>query len=1020
METDLYTHAEKQAEKAQRFEGFSSINLLGIKKGVAQLLGLIGRDGIFDQYTVHNISHINKMLSLLDWLIPDETKSKMTPADWLMVVLSIYFHDLGLLVTPQEYDARDKSGFPRFLEQELFVGDSGKDYRAKVEKLPPERAERFLYQEYVRNRHATRIKAWISGESFTELGIAHQAADTIQELLHGLTAQFRRDLALICESHHLEELYDVEKYKLSQPYGDSDAETVNLQYGAVLLRTADLLHITSDRTPSVMFKSINPADPLSQEEWAKQMAVRRVRSQLGVDREGNRTEDAPRDTIEIHAFFENVTGFFGLTSYLTYASEQLRKSAEWIRNSEKLGAVHYKFPWRYIDDSHIETKGFLRNSFEFTIDQAKILDLLTGHTLYNDSSVVLRELAQNAIDAVRLKRFESQKGGKTEFLGDVKITWSSGERVLQVADNGTGMTQRIIEDFLLKVGSSRYQDPEFKKEHPGFSPISRFGIGVLSTFMVADEVEILTCHPSDAEARHLSLRSVHGKYLIRLIPKDDNFRKNLCYPHGTIVTLKLRPSATIDDIFEIARHWIVLPDCTVTVAADSEKPVRIGFESVKDAVKYACDELGAHEQIKIYERTKNNVTVAYATRWSEYFRQYEFVTLERDEVLDVDDDVALGTCVSGVRVDEGTPGFNGKGIIAIANATGVSAPKTNVARSGLENTPQLQAMLETVYQILCGHIAEQVDNLQKQHGFSLTWANQEWRYLLAPLLWREETAINEELLYSVIKSFPVLLVEHEDRRFALAPAELQQYTEFWTVDSAFFDSAEFLIREIPSDTSLARLGKAMNFEDITLPKEPVLCGSLDTLVRDVVLDSREVSEIAINRKQRRVDLKWVKPTITARWYDLFQIVRRQRQLYQVREQLDRFRFKRLMIPRGSIEIRGSEGELGVSTAGATYLLPGSRVAGFIKRVVESNLATGTQEDYMVLNAVAIAAVTASEAGTIGEPREFMESSLRFEGSPTLRYKLIKSQIIDEFVQLLGTEKWKIFSPSAWERKNDED
>ena len=39
------------------------------------------------------------------------------------------------------------------------------------------------------------------------------------------------------------------------------------------------------------------------------------------------------------------------------------------------------FPWRNIDDTNIETEGFIPETFEFTIDQARILDLLTGRTL---------------------------------------------------------------------------------------------------------------------------------------------------------------------------------------------------------------------------------------------------------------------------------------------------------------------------------------------------------------------------------------------------------------------------------------------------------------------------------------------------------------------------------------------------------------------------------------------------------------------------------------------------------------
>src|SRR5262249_24788605 len=157
-------------------------------------------------------------------------------------------------------------------------------------------------------------------------------------------------------------------------------------------------------------------------------------------------------------------------------------------------------------------------------------------------------------DAVRLKRLEvlDKESG---YLGKVKIVWDESANTLTVTDNGTGVTQSVIENHLSKVGSSRYQDPEFKKLHPAFSPISRFGIGILSAFMIADEVEIITCSPDEDEARHLSLRSVHGKYLIRVLPKDSKLGELGISPHGTLVKLKLRPSTTIADIAGVARRW---------------------------------------------------------------------------------------------------------------------------------------------------------------------------------------------------------------------------------------------------------------------------------------------------------------------------------------------------------------------------------------------------------------------------------------------------------------------------------
>lgn len=77
-------------------------------------------------------------------------------------------------------------------------------------------------------------------------------------------------------------------------------------------------------------------------------------------------------------------------SYLEYARREINECYNQCVTINEKYSLTYHFPWRYIDDSSIETEGFDREQLLFTIDQTRILDLLIGHTLYNDSSVVLR------------------------------------------------------------------------------------------------------------------------------------------------------------------------------------------------------------------------------------------------------------------------------------------------------------------------------------------------------------------------------------------------------------------------------------------------------------------------------------------------------------------------------------------------------------------------------------------------------------------------------------------------------
>lgn len=84
----LELFAECQAEKAEKLRTFSGIKLLHIKKQVEKLLSHIGDYGIFAEYTKHDISHIDEMLKMVEWIIPEKTKLSMTSAEWMMLVLS--------------------------------------------------------------------------------------------------------------------------------------------------------------------------------------------------------------------------------------------------------------------------------------------------------------------------------------------------------------------------------------------------------------------------------------------------------------------------------------------------------------------------------------------------------------------------------------------------------------------------------------------------------------------------------------------------------------------------------------------------------------------------------------------------------------------------------------------------------------------------------------------------------------------------------------------------------------------
>ncbi|MFK4036470.1 ATP-binding protein [Nonomuraea wenchangensis] len=1017
MTSELPSFAERQAELAATLPAFGGFSLPNTRRELSELMSRIGHLGIFEEYTKHDIAHIDAMLTNLDWVVPTETKSVMTGADWLLIVLASYFHDFGMLVTKDEYSRRGESGFPDYREEVLSgKDDASTDYRFRIEHMDREDRERFLYQEFVRHNHARRIKAWVEGIPSPSLGITDAIAQEVNRILQPLNDVFRDDLALVCESHHLDDLNDVNKYRVRRSYGADDQELANVQYAAILLRTLDLLHITSDRTPSVVYRVINPRDPVSQSEWAKQLAVRRVNSKVGKDSQGHLSEEAPRDTVEVHARFTNADGFFGLTSYLEYAEDQLRQSYEWVSQSNKMLGTKYTFPWRHVDTDNVDAKGFIRKPFEFTLDQSKILNLLTGHTLYNDSSVVLRELLQNALDATRLAH-----GDKADSQGIIRVLWDSKERILEVWDNGTGMSQEIIESNFLRAGSSRYQDPNFRKANPGFNPISRFGIGVLSAFMVADQVEVVTCHKDDEQGRYLSLRSVHGKYLIMLLNKQQDSLAAAVGPRGTMVRVRVRPSAKMPDILKLAKKWIVFPRCKVSVQVDGSEPEVIGFTSTSEALRSSlvASGLAINDQpdqtserrraIRIHEHNEDGLSIAYAVVWNPYFKEWGFLARAAQRAPGYAGQTlagadGLGMCVEGVRVTFDTPGFHRGGRIwAIANATGPTAPRTNVARSALEMTEEHQAALTSIYQTLCSHVADEIKSLHQERAHSLTWACGEGAYLLGPLMREPGLIVKPDLLRNAVRQIPLFVVETDGVRSISSAEDLDRLDHFWTTESAFAEHIEYLLREAPGQASFSKLVPLLSPGSADLPEGSLLCTRIGegshSVPTEILLASWQIAEVIGDQERRRCDARWIKQDPNRPlWYKFSESAFRNDWLHVVEMASNERGLQLGMVdlPLQPIKVSGfKSSEICAVIGGRKYLLPG--------HPWEELAAEGGEQVMVALSFLIDFALSNN--------RDALEDLLQ---------RLIPVGLNDfidpkQFLHLHGPNRWEVFDTKKWRR-----
>ena len=116
----------------------------------------------------------------------------------------------------------------------------------------------------------------------------------------------------------------------------------------------------------------------------------------------------------------------------------------------------------------------------------RLLTTLIGSNLYGAPDACIRELIQNAWDAIQLRKTDGDGKG-----GIVQVDYSISERWFEVIDDGLGMDQRIIEESFLQIGQDKLDVLGIGSRD---NQIGYFGIGVLSIFLIAERFEVTTKH----------------------------------------------------------------------------------------------------------------------------------------------------------------------------------------------------------------------------------------------------------------------------------------------------------------------------------------------------------------------------------------------------------------------------------------------------------------------------------------------------------------------------------------------
>jgi len=533
IKSAIYSRLKEKCDECNQHEVLALVSEVG-NFAVMRLKTVIKN---MPEFTLHDDTHIFNMLTIMEKIIPVSSLEKLSIPDLLMLVLSVFLHDIGMApeekyilawknqLPDNEYDnelLKEKEAFDRF--RVTYTHQLADIERLNTEGQHPKAQllEDYIITEYIRTTHSIRARKIIA--IFWNKKIIYRDTDLTE------------NLAAICFSHNENYTYllNMETFKVC-----GQDTYLCLPFVATMLRLADIIDFDPKRTPSVLFSHLTVKNPVSLIEWKKHQSIN-ARAISAKKLIFSAECDHPAIEAAIRLFCDQI-------------DEELRNGTVILSNLSNEGMeideTMYKISLPpQVDRQKIQAKKdivsgkpiYRYHDTKFTLNKKQIIDLLMGTKLYGKPDVALRELIQNSLDACLLRQKLSEFWNM-EYTPKIKVSLYRKNDIdyLQVSDNGVGMNQHIIDNYYTNIGRSYYSSREFNELittfKSSFSPISKFGIGILSCFMVCDSMEVSTRRIREQfdcdDALHISIEGYESLFVI-----SDSDRKE----PGTDTILTLR------------------------------------------------------------------------------------------------------------------------------------------------------------------------------------------------------------------------------------------------------------------------------------------------------------------------------------------------------------------------------------------------------------------------------------------------------------------------------------------------
>lgn len=259
---------------------------------------------------------------------------------------------------------------------------------------------------------------------------------------------------------------------------------------------------------------------------------------------------------------------------------------------------------------------------QFKAESKRLLDLMIN-SIYTNKEIFLRELLSNASDAIDKLYYQSLtdksiKVNKKDLC--IKIEIDKENRLLKIIDTGIGMNKEELENnlgMIAKSGSLQFKEENKKKKDVNI--IGQFGVGFYSSFMVSDDVTVISKKYNEEDAYKWESTGAEG-YTITKDEKDT---------YGTTIILKIKSdneeynysdfldTYTIETLVKKYSDYIRYPIKMNVTRRELKKGSKDEYEDV-------TKEETLNSMIPLWKKDKNKITEEeYNNFYQSKFYDYE-------------------------------------------------------------------------------------------------------------------------------------------------------------------------------------------------------------------------------------------------------------------------------------------------------------------------------------------------------------------------------------------------------------